>query len=207
MADGNPQLIGQGRPRVAPYREIPSSQFVGKLPHQVCCNCLHTMTQLLEDTEGNFENQGLDDFMMYLGRGMKMCESVLACIHCNACVDNSMLFTSNARQLVSTAQKASSKLLLAPQSDRRRSYTDEDKSYGVLEMRDDRITFGRYIIERSDMKARLVHHMILLHLGDLQQLLAEIKQGVGVKKRAEELLADAENDVAKLTRVIHELAK
>lgn len=202
---GEPYEVSQGQP--PSYHEDPSSKVVGKVVHQVYCNCLHTMTQLLEETESTVESQGVDEFMMCLGRGMKLCESVLTCIHCNACVDNAMLFTSNAQQLVSTAQKVSSKLLLTHSAGRRRSDTNKLESYGVSEPEDDLITFGRYRIEQPEMRIRLIYQMVLLHIEDLQQLLAKIKKGVGMKRKAQELLADAESNVAKLSRVIRELAK
>lgn len=207
LTDEQPQQASQAESRLAPYREIPSSQFGGKAINQVYCNCLHIMTQLLEDTESTVESLGLDEIMMYLGRGTKICESVLACIHCNACVDNAMLFARNAQQLVSTAQKVSSKLLLTHQAGRRRSDINKWEGYSVPEIGDDPITFGRYTIEQPEMKIRLVYQMVLLHIEDLQQLLAKIKKGVGLKRKAEELLVDAEGNVAKLNRVIRELAK
>jgi len=204
LTDEQPQQANQVLPQLAHYREIPLSQFGVKPVQQVYCNCLHTMTQLLEDTESSVESQGADEFMMCLGQGTRMCESVLACIHCNACVDNAMLFTSNAQQLVSTAQKVWSKLLLTHEAGRR---ANKWESYGVPEFGDGLITFGRYRIEQPEMKIRLFYQMVLLHIEDLQQLLAKIKKGVGLKRKAEELLADAEMNVAKLSRVIRELAK
>ncbi|EPE25382.1 Zn2/Cys6 DNA-binding protein [Glarea lozoyensis ATCC 20868] len=194
----------QGRPRLASYSEAPSSQFGERVVRQTNCNCLHTMTQLFEDTESTVESQGFDEFMMCLGRGTQMCESVLACVHCNACTDNAMLFTSSARQLVLTAQKISSKLLLTHQAGRRRSDSSKWSSHDIG---DDIVTFGRYRMEQPEMQIRLVHQIVLLHIEDLQQLLAKIKKGVGLKRKAEELLIDAECSVARLNRVIRELAK
>jgi hypothetical protein len=202
--DDQLQQVSQVRQRLGSYCEAPSSQFVERAVRQVNCNCLHTMTQLFEDTESTVESQGFDEFMMCLGRGTQMCKSVLACVHCNACTDNAMLFTSSARQLVLTAQKVSSKLLLTHQAGRRRSDSSKWTSHDVG---DDLVTFGRYRMEQPEMQIRLVHQIVLLHIEDLQQLLAKIKKGVGLKRKAEELLIEAESNVARLSRVIRELAK
>ena len=131
-----------------------------------------------------------------------------------------MLFATIAQQLVSVAEKVSSRLLLVHQHHHHHQYegggrdreadNNHWKSYGFAEMRDDDddgIRFGRYRIELPEMKVRLVHKMVLLHFEDLQKLMANMKERVRPKRGARAILADAESKVAKVCWMIQELSK
>jgi hypothetical protein len=164
------------------------------------------MTQLLEDIDVRVDTTGIDTLLMCLGRGTKICSDVLACVNCNAFVVNAMLFATIAQQLVSLAKKVSSRLLLAhhegPECD-----ANNGKSHGAAEMCDGEITFGRYKIELPEMKVRLVYTMVLLHIEDLQKILANIKERIWSKKGAWELLANAQSKAAQAYWIVQELSK
>jgi hypothetical protein len=200
-ADQQPDKAKQVELLPAPAPALYLSQ--GK---EVYCKCLTTMTQLLEDIDINVDTTGVDTLLMGLGRGTKMCSDVLACVHCNASVDNAMLFATIAQQLVSTAKKISSRLLLI-HHEGQDCDTNDWKSGGVAEMREGGITFGRYRIELPEMKIRLVYKIVLLHLEDLQKLLANIKERIGPKRGALGLLAEAESKATKVCWMIQELSK
>ena len=206
--------------RTAAAAALYFSQPAGKSIH---CECLSTMTQLLEDIDSGADTTGgIDTVLMNLGRGIKVFTNVLACIRCNACSDNAMLFATIAQQLVSVAEKVSSRLLLVHHHNHHHQYEgggrDRDannnywKSYGFAEMRDDDddddgIRFGSYRIELPEMKVRLVHKMVLLHFEDLQKLMANMNERVRPKRGARAVLADAESKVAKVCWMIQELSK
>ncbi|KAK3315924.1 hypothetical protein B0H66DRAFT_640848 [Apodospora peruviana] len=96
--------------------------------NNISCACLGALAQLLEhmdvgggggvssddDAAGRRRRrtEDLDTLLMCLARGTRTCSEVLACTHCNACADNSMLVATIAQQLGSAARKASSRLLL-----------------------------------------------------------------------------------------------
>lgn len=61
------------------------------------CQCLGTMTHLLEVIGGRGPTAGVDMLLGCLGRSVGICEEVLACNNCNACADNGMLLAANAQ--------------------------------------------------------------------------------------------------------------
>lgn len=161
------------------------------------------MTELLEDMDVGVDTTGIDTLLMCLGRGTKTCSDVLACIHCNACTEHAMLLATVAQQLVSIAKKAPTRLLLVHHEDQ-----DPDADSGrSCEIRDYGISFGKYRIELPELKVRFTHQMVLLHLEDLQKLLADIKDRTGPKTGARELLTHAESKTAKVCWMIRGLSK
>ena len=171
------------------------------------CKCISTMTQLLEDigTRGSgsvsesgsytiTETTGVDTLLMSLGRGTKSCSEVLKCTNCNLCANNALLMATIAQQLCQTANKVA---VLVHQKGR-----DHEQA-----MEEGAIYFGRYRIASPEMRLQLLYNVVRMHLTDLQILLKNIKERIGPKRGACELLVDAIDKVVKICWMIQQLSK
>jgi hypothetical protein len=160
------------------------------------CQCLHTMAQLLEDKGAHWSDKGVDTLLMCVGCGIRAYEEALSCANCNICAENGMLLAMVAQCLSAAATGVASKL--CPVGNSRLS--------GVAgEVFDGPILFGCYRMEIPKVRSSLVYNTAQQHLADLRTLMSRIKDRMGLKWGAVEVIAEAEDVVVKSHFRVHQL--
>ena len=154
------------------------------------------MAQLLEDTGVHWSNKGVDTLLMCVGCGIGAYEEALSCSNCNICAENGMLLAMVAQRLSAAATSVASKL--CPVGNNRLSGAPGEGFDGP-------ILFGCYRMEIPKVRSSLVYNTAQQHLADLRTLLSRIKDRMGLKLGAVELIADAEDIVVKSHFRIHQL--
>ncbi|KAI3320943.1 hypothetical protein HD806DRAFT_504056 [Xylariaceae sp. AK1471] len=170
------------------------------------CQCLHTMAQLLEDTGTLGSDKGVDTLLMCIGCGIKAYGEALSCAKCNICAENGMLIAMVAQRLSAAATSVASKLCPAGNVNSSSNNNHNRLNSGAPgEVFDGPIVFGGYRIEISTVRSSLVYNMTHQHLADLRTLLSRIKNRMGLKWGAVEMIADAEDMVVKSRARIQQL--
>ena len=187
-----------GSPSFSKSTSARSSEPPGSSDTGSTCQCVAMMLKILENmgvqgfgTNAQDTGAGLDVILSSLARGMNMTEQVLTCGKCNACTENGMLLATIAQQLGATS---GSVLVSSNNNDPTRSTSD------LLE---GTIFFGRYKVDNPEIRLQLMYHALLLHIRQLQEILAYIKDRVDSNRGAWKLLATTELEVGKLWDIFH----
>lgn len=172
------------------------------------------MAQFLENmdargagTDTDNKEVGIDMLVISLGRGMRTYEEVLACEQCNACAENGIIIATLAQQPGSAAESSARKLrahgrqLQWAAGTPRSSHSSEIAGDEVL---DGAISFGRCKIGAPKMRLSLVHHVVLLHVAELQMLLGRIKELMLRNRGPWKLLAEIEAKVIRIHDVFRQ---
>jgi hypothetical protein len=164
------------------------------------CRCMLSMVRVLEHIglrRASPEVTGIDGFLECLHKGTRACNDVLMCIQCCLFLESSMLLAIVVQQLGNICFDVVSLL-----STQERPSADQLPKDGTLE---GAIWFGRYNIEMPKMRDTLLRNLIVLDLGDLQSLLAQLKNKIGRKRGAWTLLVEAEEKASKAHGMVQEI--
>ncbi|KIX00547.1 uncharacterized protein Z518_09612 [Rhinocladiella mackenziei CBS 650.93] len=186
------------------------------------CQCVPMMLKTLENmgsrglgTDARDSGADLDIILMSLARGMDTTEQVLVCRQCNACIDNGMLLATIAQRLGTMAETVTTCLPSqerfhgsSPESrqlsDLRametggpalHSSSNDDPAFDTSGLLGVAIFLGRYEIDAPEIRSRLVHHAVLLHINQLCAILAHIKDRVSWNWGARKLVINIESRV------------
>ncbi|KAK7225156.1 hypothetical protein V2G26_013159 [Clonostachys chloroleuca] len=169
------------------------------------CNCLCSVAKLLEERYTRRDSCDIDTLLQHIGQSIKIYSRVLACVSCNICVDHAALLAATAKQLVPTVEEVSGRFLVLQQ---RRSYNhDELGSSRTANPCDVVVGIGNYTLDLCDLKARLLHKAIQLHLEDLKKALGSIKDRCDPMRAAWSTLIEVEQKVDNVIWVIENLSE
>ncbi|KAH8701453.1 hypothetical protein GQ44DRAFT_717619, partial [Phaeosphaeriaceae sp. PMI808] len=205
------------------------------------CLCVPMMLKTLENmgirgsgTDARESGVGLDIILMSLACGMNTTEQILACRHCNACIDNSMLLAAIAQQLgmmaetVITCWPSQEQSHGSYASQKRRRYhgsssqsrqlsdliamdtnrptihssSNDDSVYDTSELLGAGIVLGCYEIQAPEIRLRLVHHALILHIDKLCTVLGHIKNRLSSNWGARKLVINIESRVREFWEVL-----
>lgn len=85
------------------------------------------------------------------------------------------------------------------------SSNNDDPARSTSDSLEGTIFFGRYKVDRPEIRLQLVYHVLLLHIRQLQEILVRIKDRVGSNRGPGKLLVNTELEVRKLWDLFHSM--
>ncbi|QYS92604.1 hypothetical protein H0G86_000015 [Trichoderma simmonsii] len=167
------------------------------------CQCIRSLADMLQRIGG--DGGDIDDLLAYLSDGIETCQKTLACGLCSICTNNSMLVAAIMQQLAAIAQDLQRQLLAYVHNVDNMSSTSStafssptatstivnsiEVDIGTAPTVD--ICIGKYQVRATKLHIKSVLLIGNMHLRDLQQLLAQMREEVVSGTRAAILLREA----------------
>lgn len=168
------------------------------------CNCLSNLVELLEKLGvQQVDSGGVDIQLLCLGSAVRTCQETISCGRCSTDSQNSILLATIAQSLVTIAEEIGRLCLGQPREvvpSRAEPLGWENGSTG--EVLDGAIWVGRYRIESSEKRFKLVQELGAMHLTELRQLLHLMKNKLASNRLALQQVAAAEETASRICLAI-----
>ncbi|PWY80715.1 hypothetical protein BO70DRAFT_429735 [Aspergillus heteromorphus CBS 117.55] len=189
----------------APTNATPSNPFDY---HSRRCECVRSLADTLEkisggdiETSENIENsKQTDSLLMRLHDGVETCKRVVACVHCTVCVANSMLLVTIFQRLLKMSTDLSRHILDAQK--KAKSLPPLTDSPPSPQTPDDHVS--RYQIQIAAVCLRFVHTLIGMNLKHAVRLLDILRDRIGKKAKASNLLEEVIQTAQKNVEMLDE---
>ncbi|KAI1798621.1 hypothetical protein F4811DRAFT_569391 [Daldinia bambusicola] len=149
------------------------------------CGCLGALLHVFEDTGAQITSSpdvATDALFLCLQRGTQECQAMLSCQECDTSIKNPILLATLGNQLVVIARELVTRFV--------RCQT-QDTAPVIFQ-------FGRYSIQGSGMRTRLLRDMVALHVRDLYSVLDRCRHTIDSAPGPSSILENAKLEVNKL---------